>query len=297
MELRTLRYFLEVAREENMTEAANVLHVTQPTLSRQIADLEQELGCTLFIRTNRSTTLTENGMRLRQRAEEILALVEQTEDEVGAGTELTGNIRIGAGESFAMQAVTDAFAALHAAHPRITCEFSTGNADAIEERLERGLVDFAVVLEPFNVEKYENLKLPAPERVGLIMRRDHPLATHPAIVPEDLKGMDLLASSRTAHQTYDLISWADGALAADDIHIVGRFDMIGNAERLVRSGVACAVAIEGVTAPDLIFIPFEPAIGSGAYLIWKKFRLLTKTSEAFLEEMRSSIEKGSRAGS
>ena len=293
MELRTLRYFLEVAREENMTEAANVLHVTQPTLSRQIADLEQELGCTLFRRTNRSTTLTEDGMRLRQRSEEILALVEQTEDEVGAGAELTGNIRIGAGESFAMQLVTDAFAELHAVHPRITCEFSTGNADAIEERLERGLIDFAVVLDPFNVDKYEHLELPATERVGLILRRDNPLAGRKAIVPDDLRGMDLLASSRTTHQTYDLPAWSEEALTPDDYTIVGRFDMIGNAERLVRSGFANAVSIEGVTAPDLAFVPFDPPIMTGAHLIWKKFRLLTKTSEAFLDEMRSLIEEGS----
>lgn len=160
MEIRTLRYFLAVAREENMTEAANVLHVMQPTLSRQIAELENELGCTLFVRTNRATTLTEDGMRLRQRAEEILALVEQTESEVGPGAELQGTVRIGAAETRAMKSAVEAFRRVHALHPKVQIELSTGNADAIEERLERGVVDFAVVLEPFKVEKYDHMKLP-----------------------------------------------------------------------------------------------------------------------------------------
>lgn len=156
MELRTLRYFLAVAREENMTEAANVLHVTQPTLSRQIADLERELGVELFERTNRSCVLTSDGMRLRQRAEEIVSLVEQTELEL-ADRELgiAGVIRIGAGETKSMRRVLDAFTELRRDYPGVTIELYTGNAAAVEERLERGLLDFALLLEPVNVEKYE----------------------------------------------------------------------------------------------------------------------------------------------
>ena len=128
MELRTLNYFLAVAREQNMTEAANVLHVTQPTLSRQMADLERQLGCPLFVRTNRATTLTADGMRLRQRAEEIMQLVEQTEDEMGTKREVAGVVRIGAGETQAMRVLTDAFAELRRDHPRVTCQLYTGNA-------------------------------------------------------------------------------------------------------------------------------------------------------------------------
>ena len=167
MELRTLRYFLAVAREENMTEAANVLHVTQPTLSRQIADLERELGVELFERTNRSCVLTSDGMRLRQRAEEIVSLVEQTESEL-ADRELgiAGNIRIGAGETKAMRLVLDTFAELHRDHPGVTIELYTGNADAVEERLERGLLDFALLLEPINVEKYEWIRMPEVDQTG-----------------------------------------------------------------------------------------------------------------------------------
>ena len=228
MEIRTLRYFLAVAREESMTEAANVLHVTQPTLSRQIAELEQELGCTLFRRTNRSTTLTEDGMRLRQRAEEILALVEQTESEVGPGAELQGTIRIGAAETQAMASVVEAFRQLQALHPKVNLNLSTGNADTIEEQLERGVVDFAVVLDPFKVDKYDHLELPRKERVGLLVRPDHPLARKDSVHPEDLEGLDLMVSSRTAHETFDLISWSSGVLQEGSCHIVARFDMIGN---------------------------------------------------------------------
>ncbi|MGN0071532.1 MAG: LysR family transcriptional regulator [Atopobiaceae bacterium] len=291
MEIRTLRYFLAVAREENMTEAANVLHVTQPTLSRQIAELEAELGCTLFVRTNRATTLTEDGMRLRQRAEEILALVEQTESEVGPGAELQGTVRIGAAETRAMTSVVEAFRRVRTLHPKVQIELSTGNADAIEERLERGVVDFAVVLEPFKVEKYDHLKLPLEERVGLIVPPGHPLAQKAGIHPEDFEGLDLMVSSRTAHESFDLDAWSGGALHEGSYNIVGRHDMIGNALLLVRGGLALALSIEGVCPDDLAFVPLEPALTAGAYLIWKKFRLLSKPGEAFLDEMRRVADK------
>ena len=139
MEIRTLKYFLAVAREQNMTEAANVLFVTQPTLSRQMADLEKELGKKLFVRTNRSTTLTEEGMHLRQRAEEILALVDQTKEEIREDDmDLSGCIRIGAGETKVMHWITDTFAELHQDYPRLTIELFTNNADGVQERLEHG---------------------------------------------------------------------------------------------------------------------------------------------------------------
>ena len=173
MELRTLSYFLAVAREQNMTEAANVLHVTQPTLSRQIADLEDELGKKLFTRTSRSTVLTEDGMHLRQRAEEILALVNQTEDEMKNDTiDLSGCIRIGAGETHAMHILADLFAELHSRYPRLTVELFTGNADTVEEKLAHGLIDFALMIEPFNVEQYHFIRLPETMRVGIVTRDD-----------------------------------------------------------------------------------------------------------------------------
>ncbi|MCC6107992.1 MAG: LysR family transcriptional regulator substrate-binding protein [Atopobium sp.] len=228
-------------------------------------------------------------MRLRQRAEEILALVEQTESEVGPGAELQGTVRIGAAETQAMASVVEAFRQLQALHPKVNLNLSTGNADTIEEQLERGVVDFAVVLDPFKVDKYDHLELPQEERVGLLVRPDHPLARKASVHPEDLEGLDLMVSSRTAHETFDLISWSSGVLQEGSCHIVARFDMIGNALMLVRDGLASAISIESVCPGDLVFVPLEPTLTAGAHLIWKKFRLLSKTGEAFISEMRRVV--------
>lgn len=179
MEIRTLEYFLAVAREENMTEAANTLHITQPTLSRQIADLEQELGKQLFIRTNRNTKLTEEGIHLRQRAEEILSLVRQTESEISDDqTDLTGCIRLGAGETRIMHFLTDAFTDLHIQHPQVTCNLFTGNADIVEEKLSHGLIDFGLFIEPFDASDFETSSLGSILSVGQLQGPSFRFAPH-----------------------------------------------------------------------------------------------------------------------
>lgn len=302
MELRTLRYFLAVAREESMTEAANVLHVTQPTLSRQIADLERELGCELFERTNRSTVLTEDGMRLRQRVEEILSLVDQTQDELAdRGGSLSGTIRIGAGETRAMYLLTDAFAEVRREHPGVTIELFTGNADTVEERLERGLLDFALVIEPVNVEKYEWLRMPERDRSGVVVAADSEWAALDAVTPEDLARMPLLTSSRTVNRMVDIEAWSGGRLTASDLNVVGRFDLIGNASLIVRSGAACALSIDHLfhlNDPGLRFVPLEPEVGIGSYVIWKKYRLRSRACEEYLRRLREacSAPAGGQAG-
>ena len=296
MELRTLRYFLAVAREENMTEAANVLHVTQPTLSRQIADLERELGVELFERTNRSCVLTSDGMRLRQRAEEIISLVEQTEGEL-ADRELgiTGNIRIGAGETRAMQVVLGAFADVRRDYPGVTCELYTGNADAVEERLERGLLDFALVIEPVNLEKYEWIRMPNANRVGLAVSADGPWGALEVATPVDVAKMPLLISSRTSNKAVDLVSWSGGAFSFDELDVVGSFDLIGNASHLVRSGVACAMGNDHLLqvddASDLRFIPLEPSLEIASFVIWKKYRLRSRACEEFLQRLELAVRE------
>ena len=292
MELRTLRYFLAVAREENMTEAANVLHVTQPTLSRQIAELERELGVTLFERTNRSCVLTGEGMRLRQRAEEILSLVDQAEAELAdAEGALTGTIRIGAGETQAMRLVLSTFAALHRDHPGVTVELYTGNADAVEERLERGLLDFALLIEPVNLEKYEWLRMPEADRVGVAVRAGGPWGQLAAASPDDVAQMPLLLSSRTSNKAVDLVGWSDGRLSAQDLNVVGRFDLLGNAAHLVRTGEACAVGIDHLLqldASDLRFVPLDPPLEIGSFLVWKKYRLRSRACDEFLRRLRAA---------
>ena len=292
MELRTLRYFLAVAREENMTEAANVLHVTQPTLSRQIAELERELGVTLFERTNRSCVLTGEGMRLRQRAEEILSLVDQAEAELAdAEGALTGTIRIGAGETQAMRLVLSTFAALHRDHPGVTVELYTGNADAVEGRLERGLLDFALLIEPVNLEKYEWLRMPEADRVGVAVRAGGPWGQLAAASPDDVAQMPLLLSSRTSNKAVDLVGWSGGRLSAQDLNVVGRFDLLGNAAHLVRTGEACAVGIDHLLqldASDLRFVPLDPPLEIGSFLVWKKYRLRSRACDEFLRRLRAA---------
>ncbi len=291
MELRTLRYFLAVAREENMTEAANVLHVTQPTLSRQIADLERELGVELFERTNRSCVLTGDGMRLRQRAEEILALVDQTESEMGdQELGIAGNIRIGAGETQAMSYVLDTFAALRRDYPAVTIELYTGNADATEERLERGLLDFALLLEPVNLEKYEWVRIPQTDRAGVTVASDGPWGKLDLLTPVDLAKMPLLLSSRTSNKAIDLVAWSDGTLDLEALDVVGHFDLIGNASHLIRSGTACAMGIDHLLQVDassqMRFVPLDPPIEIASYLVWKKYRLRSRACEEFLNRLK-----------
>lgn len=292
MELRTLHYFLAVAREGNMTGAANMLHITQPTLSRQMADLEKELGKQLFIRTNRNTHLTAEGIHLRQRAEEILSLVRQTEAEINNDQlELTGCIRIGAGETPVIHFLTDAFARLHSQHPGVTCELFTGNADTVEERLVHSLIDFALFIEPFNPEKYEYLRLPETNTVGIITRSDNPWAKLPAITPDILKDIPLLTSSRTATAAFDVRTWSGGQVTTEDLQIVGRFDLIANAAQLIRTGITSAIGINEffqLQTPDLAFVPLKPAVSFSCLVVWKKYQLLTKPCEVFLRLLKES---------
>ncbi len=296
MELRTLKYFLAVAREENMTEAANVLHVTQPTLSRQIADLERELGVTLFDRTNRSCVLTGDGMRLRQRAEEILSLVEQTEAELADGEgALGGVVRIGAGETQAMRLVLQVFAELRRDHPGVQIELYTGNADAVEERLERGLLDFGLLIEPVNLDKYDWLRMPDVDRVGVAVAVESSWAKLDAARPDDIARMPLLLSSRTSNKAVDLASWSGGSLTPEDLNVVGRFDLIGNAAHLVRTGEACALGIDHLLqldGSDLRFVPLEPPLAIGSFLVWKKYRLRSRACEEFIARLRAATSPG-----
>ena len=294
MELRTLRYFLAIAREQNMTEAASVLHVTQPTLSRQMADPERELGCALFVRTNRATMLTADGMRLRQRAEEILQLVQQTEDEMGTRREVAGVVRIGAGETQAMRVLTDTFAELRRNYPRVTCQLYTGNADAVKERLERGLVDFALMIEPVNVEKYGHLALPARDTVGVVVGTHGPWGMLDAVTPQTLVQMPLLISSRTTHQTFDLATWSDGLVKPGQLNVVGTFDLIGNAALLAEAGTACVLGIDHLPelqTSRLRFLPLEPTLTTGSVVAWKRHRIFSPACEAFLEQLRATLAK------
>ena len=232
-------------------------------------------------------------MHLRQRAEEILALVNQTEDELKNDTiDLSGCIRIGAGETHAMHILADLFADLHGRYPRLTVELFTGNADAVEEKLAHGLIDFALMIEPFNTEHYHFIRLPEPMRVGIVTRDDSEWAAKDGITPDDLNEMPLLVSSRQSANHYDYTQWSGGKVSAETMNIVGRFDLISNASHFIRTGIANAIGIDELLQLDtghLKFIPLKPALTFSAVIVWKKYRLLSKSSSVFLEELRKRM--------
>lgn len=284
MEFRVLRYFLAVAREENISKAAESLYLTQPTLSKQLMELEAELGKTLLIRGKRKITLTEDGMLLRKRAQEIADLMEKTEAELRCSDDLiTGSIYIGCGETDRMRIVTGALKVLHDEYPDIQfCVFS-GNGDDVLERLEKGLVDFGVVIGTFDVQKYNYLKLPAKDTWGLLMRKDDPLARQEFITPEDMWKIPLLCSRQSLVGS-ELSSWLQDDF--EKLHIVGRYNLIFNAALMVEDGIGCALCLDQLIPEQserLCFRPFRPVMESEIRLIWKKYAVLSKASEKFLE--------------
>ena len=207
MELRILRYFLAVAREESISGAAEVLHLSQPTLSRQLMQLEKELGKQLLIRGNRKVTLTDEGVLLRKRAGEILALVEKTESEINSSNEIiSGDIYIGGGESDAIRIIAKTIKKIQKNHPHIRFHLFSGNADDVSERLDKGLLDFGILIGHANIKKYDYLKLPATDVWGLLMRKDSPLANKDTISPKDLDDIPLLCS-RQSLVSHNISSW------------------------------------------------------------------------------------------
>lgn len=183
MDIRVLQYFLAVVREENITKAAQLLHITQPTLSRQLMGLEQELGVKLFSRNNHSVTLTEEGMLFRRRAEEIVTLSEMTKRELKQEAMLTGEISIGSGEYHGSCHLSGILAAFRAEHPNVTYSIYSGNSDNIKERIERGTLDIGLLLEPVEISKYDFLHFPVPETWNALVRSDSPLAQKPYLTP------------------------------------------------------------------------------------------------------------------
>ena len=194
-----------------------------------------------------------------------------------------------------MQVVLGAFADVRRDYPGVTCELYTGNADAVEERLERGLLDFALVIEPVNLEKYEWIRMPDANRVGLAVSADGPWGTLEVATPADVAKMPLLVSSRTSNKAVDLVSWSGGAFNFHDLDVVGSFDLIGNASHLVRSGVACAMGIDHLLqvddASDLRFIPLEPSLKIASFVIWKKYRLRSRACEEFLRRLELAVRE------
>lgn len=290
LEIRVLRYFLAVAQEGSVTRAARALHLTQPTLSRQIRELEEELGQTLFSRGGRELSLTREGLLLRQRAEEIVGLAEITEKEFRSLGEKTvsGDLSIGCGESKALSFVTDALKVLQDEHPLIIPHFFSGNGEIVMDRLDKGLLDFAVLMGAENTERYYSLPLPNHDTWGLLMDKDDPMAQKKAITAEDLLDIPLILSSQSLSRD-ELSGWLGFPMSR--LHIAATYTLFFNGSLMVRSGLGYALCFDHI-APSGKDSPFAfRPLTSPLSLVWKKHQILSAPAEAFLAKIREAGEK------
>ena len=285
MELRVLRYFLVVAREENITRAAALLHVTQPTLSRQMIQLEEELGVKLFHRGKYHVLLTDDGILLRRRAQEIVDLAEKTEREFHRQEgELTGEVAVGAGETSSMTDLSKKIAAFRQEHPLVRFSMYSATADDIKDRLENGLLDLGLLAEPVNIGRYSFLRMPKRDQWGVWVRRDHPLAEKEAVTPQDLLEIPLLLAKREEVRS-ELAAWFGEDY--EKVEIAGTFNLILNAANMVRNHVGVALGFFiGNLSDELCFVPLTPPLETGTVLVWKKDQVFSTAASEFLRFIR-----------
>ena len=289
MELRVLQYFLMVAEEENITKAAALLHVTQPTLSRQLKQLEDELGVKLFERSSHNIFLTKDGMLLKQRAQEMITLAEKTKQELQQANALSGEIALGSGESNGMYIVADIISGFRKRYPQIRFEIYTDSADGIKERFEHGLIDFAIFLEPVEPGKYNFIRMPQKDTWGVMMRNDHPLAQKGYVEPDDLREIPLLMPGRFLIQK-EWASWFGGQM--DNLNIVVTYNLLYNAALLVENGVGSALCLKLEAHYDnLTFVPVSPQLEMRSQMAWKKNQFLSPAASEFIKYAKDYMEE------
>lgn len=293
MEIRVLRYFLAVAREESISGAADFLHITQPTLSRQIMELEEELGTKLLNRgrKNRRITLTDDGMLLRRRAEEIVALTDKTQTEFNTTNEsVSGDIYIGGGETDAMRLIARTAKRLQDNHPHIRYHLFSGNADEIAEQLNKGILDFGIFVGAANLEKYDYIRLPITDTWGLLMRKDSVLAQEEHIKAAHLESIPLIIS-RQSKVRNELSGW--GRRDFDKLNIVATYNLIFNASLMVAEGFGYALCLNKLVSTsdssELCFRPLEPRLETHLDIVWKKYQMLPKAAEIFLKRLQEEF--------
>lgn len=292
MELRLLRYFWTVAEEKNISRAAKLLSITQPTLSRQIKDLEEQVGLPLFHREKNSLELTEDGYFLKERAEEILALNDQLALALSdkKSQQLTGSFSIGCVEADNSDTLSLMLEELVSDYPQVHFKLVSGTSDDMLERLDKGLLDLAILLEPISTDRYESLVLPREERWGLLVSTESSLSQKKGIEPRDLVGLPLLCSSRLEVQEL-LAHWS--GLAFENLSIVGTFNLIFNVFALVENQVGSALTVEGATlyhgSSQLRFVPLKPEVKTKCVLVWKK-RLQTPVVKELLSRFKHAFQ-------
>ena len=295
MELRVLQYFLAVAREQNISSAAESLHLSQPTLSTQLKALEEELGKQLLIRGtkgSRKVLLTEEGMLLRKRAEEILELVRMTEREISLSDEvIAGDVYIGTGESDMIRIFARAAKRIQEKYPDIHFHILSGNSAFVKEHLDRGLIDFGVVYSPVDTTVYSSIKVPIRDTWGVLMRKDSPLAQKDVIQPQDLWDKPLILSAQKT-DAWPMSSWFGQDITR--LNIVATYNLVFNASLLVEEGLGYAVCFDKLINVSgdskLCFRPLSPKMEADAAIIWKRYQLLSKAAQKFMDCLKESCE-------
>ena len=295
MEIRVLKYFLAVAREGSITGAANSLHLTQPTLSRQLQELEKELKQKLLIRGNYKVTLTPEGMILRKRAEEIIDMVEKTEAEFSSISDtISGDIYIGGGESDAMKYIAGIIKEIQSEFFGIKFHIYSGNAEDVTEKLDKGLLDFGILIQPVDVSKYDHITLPEKDVWGVIMRKDNPLSQKKNIKLEDIVKIPLLASRQMSpkySKDSGFLDWFGDKY--EELNITATYNLVYNAAVMVKAGVGNAISLDKLAdtskESELCFRPLCPQLESGLDIVWKKYQLFSPAAKLFLEKLHEKF--------
>lgn len=282
MELRVLNYFLAIAREESFTKAAQQLHITQPTLSRQIAQLEEELGADLFVRSNHNIILTEDGMILKRRAQEILSLADKTKrDFLHKDENLEGVISIGSGEFLSTRCLTDCIAQFRRKHPLVRYEFYSGNAGNIRDQIERGLLDIGLMSEPIDIRKYEFISMPIKEEWGAFVREDSPLIDKDFIAPQDLVDIPLILPLGDFAESH-IGKWFGEYIS--QIDVIAKGNLLYNEAMMAQSNIGAVIGIRLKSNYDrLRFIPLNPSLKIDTALAWKKEQIFSAATTAFID--------------
>lgn len=296
MEIKALKYFLTMAREGNITKAANYLNLTQPNLSRQIIKLERDIGKKLFIRSRHNIELTPEGFLLKKRAEEIMDLIDKTRTDFKSNEKIiAGDIYIGGGETYAIELIAEIMKDIQEYYPNIIYHIQSGNYEDITEKLDKGLLDFGILTEPSDLSKYEYIKMPVKDTWGILMRKNSKLSKKQFITRKDLLNLPLICSKQLMLNLFannNFLEWFKNDF--NKLNIVATYNLIYNASVMVKSGLGYVIGFDkliNTSNSALCFVPLKPKLESGLNIVWKKNQVFSPASKIFLDKLYNKFEK------
>lgn len=296
MEIKALKYFLTMAREGNITKAANYLNLTQPNLSRQIIKLERDIGKKLFIRSRHNIELTPEGFLLKKRAEEIMDLIDKTRTDFKSNEKIiAGDIYIGGGETYAIELIAEIMKDIQEYYPNIIYHIQSGNSEDITEKLDKGLLDFGILTEPSDLSKYEYIKMPVKDTWGILMRKNSKLSKNQFITRKDLLNLPLICSKQLMLNLFannNFLEWFKNDF--NKLNIVATYNLIYNASVMVKSGLGYVIGFDkliNTSNSALCFVPLKPKLESGLNIVWKKNQVFSPASKIFLDKLYNKFEK------